>query len=74
MKLVKLGLVLLLPAIFAFSGCKKADAPAEETKDTTTAVQETPAEPTTVDTTATADTTKAAEEAPKAEEKAPEAK
>ena len=49
MKIVKLGFVLLLPAIFVLSGCgKKVEAPVADT---------TKVEAPVVDTTATADTT-----------------
>jgi hypothetical protein len=57
MKLVKLGFVLLLPAIFVLSGCgKKVEAPAADTTKVEAPVVDTTATPA-VDTTATADTT-----------------
>lgn len=59
MKIVKLGLVLLLPAIFVLSGCgKKAEAPVEDTTKVEAPVVDTTTAPA-VDTTAApaADTT-----------------
>ena len=60
MKLVKFGLVLMLPAIFVLSGCgKKAEAPVEDTTKVEAPAVDTTAVDTaaTVDTTAKADTT-----------------
>ncbi|GAB1347808.1 hypothetical protein MASR1M107_00190 [Ignavibacteriales bacterium] len=70
MKIVKFGLVLLLPAIFVLSGCgKKAPAPAAT--DSVKTEQPAP-EPTVTTDSAKVDSTK--KEAPKTEEKKEEKK
>lgn len=55
MKLVKFGIVLMLPALFVLTGCsKKAPVPATDSTKVEAPAVETPA----VDTTANADTAK----------------
>lgn len=62
MKIVKLGFVLLLPAIFVLSGCgKKVEAPVEDTTKVEAPVVDTTVTTTVDSTVVTTDTTKTTE-------------